>query len=638
MSRKTYIDNIPLKQAWDLFLDELESNGYFKFQKEVVPVLDAQNRVTFAAVYARRSSPHYVASAMDGIAVQASSTYAATETNPITLPTGAYLEVDTGDYVPRQYDSVIMIEEVDFTPDGARIIKPAVPWQHIRSVGEDLVAHDMLLPSHTLIGPYEVASLLAAAVSTVEVIKQPVVVIIPTGTELRDQGYEDMAPGEIVDSNSRMLAGLCWEWGAIPRRHPIVIDDKNLLKDAIVKIKDEADMIVVCSGSSAGREDYTSTIVENLGKLIVHGIATRPGKPAILGIVDGKPIIGVPGYPVSAQLIFNLFARPILYRKQSRIMAKPDIMECQISRKLASSMGVDEFVYVNVAPVKNVYKAYPLSRGAGITTSLVKADGFIQIKNGYEGLEAGESCQVILQRPRKIIEKTLIAIGSHDLTMDFLADLLWQQYRIRLVSNNTGSMGGIMSLKKQETHFSGIHLLDHSSGEYNITYLNKYLGGKWLLVNLVKRQQGLMVKKGNPLKIKNLKDLAQSDIRFINRQKGSGTRVLLDYLLHQQGINTTGINGYNREEYTHLAVAASVKNDACDAGLGIYASARALDLDFIPVAEERYDLCILPDLMPDNLINLLIDIIRSPQLATLINQAGGYNLDLTGQIMAESES
>lgn len=633
MQRKVYIENMPLEEAQQNWMTHLDGLGFYLPVSETIPAEAALYRLTSEAVYARRSSPHYQASAMDGIAVQAGDTFAANERNPVRLDIGRYMEVDTGDYINADFDAVIMIEDVNFVDGSAEIIKPAVPWQHIRSIGEDLVAQDMVLPSFTRIGPFELASLLTAAVSEVEVVKPPVVGIIPTGTELVDQGEVVMAPGEIVDSNSRMLSGLCQEWGALPLRHQIVVDDRDLLKEAILEIIDQVDMLVVCSGSSTGREDFTSTIIEELGELLIHGIAIRPGKPAILGVIQNKPVIGVPGYPISAQLVFSLFARPVLLKRQGLAPGKEEVLPALISRKLPSSMGVDEFIYVNCAPINGEYRAYPLNRGAGVTTSLVRADGFIQIERGSEGLEAGQACLVRMHRSRRVIDETLVCIGSHDMAIDILADLLQRRFQIRLISTNAGSMGGLMSLRRSETHLAGIHLLDTASGDYNLAYLQRYMpDANWKLYTLIHRQQGLIVKRHNPLDIQGLRDLLKPGLRFINRQKGSGTRVLLDHLLEREGISPEAIYGYNHEEYTHLAVAAAVKNDACDAGLGIYASARIMDLDFIPVAEERYELCMLPDLIDTYQMDCVLEIINSRDFQHRVMQLGGYNLEGCGTL------
>ena len=637
MKRKIYIENMPLEKATALFEQRLEEADCYHIKAEEITVSNSLGRITASPVYARRSSPHYISSAMDGIAVKASSTAGATEVNPVTLKADDFFEVDTGDYIPAQFDAVIMIEEVNFINETAQIIKAAVPWQHIRSVGEDIVTYDMLIPSFTRIGPYEVASLITAGVNTLNAIKKPIVGIIPTGTELVDRGSEEMAPGLIVESNSHMLKALCEEWGAVALRHEIVIDDREQIRRAIEEMTPQADIIIVCSGSSAGREDYTASLLEEMGELIVHGLAVRPGKPAILGLIEQKPFIGVPGYPVSADLIFGLFAKPLIYKMQGLLPPPMPELECNAARKMPSPMGVDDFINVSIVKIAERYHCFPLVKGAGITTSLVKSDGVLCIKRGMEGLQAGDNCIVTLRQPLNVIDESIITIGSHDLSIDILADILQKRYGLRLISINAGSMGGIFSLRRKETHFAGLHLLDYETGGYNVSYVQKYLsGGNWLLINLVKRDQGLIIQKNNPLNISSLKDLKNPQIRYINRQNGSGTRILLDYLLEKEDIRPQEINGYNREEYTHLAVAASIKNGASDTGLGIYSSARALNLDFIPITREQYDLCILPQLFSTVNLERLYTAILSDEFKDRIMAIGGYNLDSTGQIITSN--
>jgi len=628
---------MPLEKATALFEQRLEEADCYHIKAEEITVSNSLGRITASPVYARRSSPHYISSAMDGIAVKASSTAGATEVNPVTLKADDFFEVDTGDYIPAQFDAVIMIEEVNFINETAQIIKAAVPWQHIRSVGEDIVTYDMLIPSFTRIGPYEVASLITAGVNTLNAIKKPIVGIIPTGTELVDRGSEEMAPGLIVESNSHMLKALCEEWGAVALRHEIVIDDREQIRRAIEEMTPQADIIIVCSGSSAGREDYTASLLEEMGELIVHGLAVRPGKPAILGLIEQKPFIGVPGYPVSADLIFGLFAKPLIYKMQGLLPPPMPELECNAARKMPSPMGVDDFINVSIVKIAERYHCFPLVKGAGITTSLVKSDGVLCIKRGMEGLQAGDNCIVTLRQPLNVIDESIITIGSHDLSIDILADILQKRYGLRLISINAGSMGGIFSLRRKETHFAGLHLLDYETGGYNVSYVQKYLSGdNWLLINLVKRDQGLIIQKNNPLNISSLKDLKNPQIRYINRQNGSGTRILLDYLLEKEDIRPQEINGYNREEYTHLAVAASIKNGASDTGLGIYSSARALNLDFIPITREQYDLCILPQLFSTVNLERLYTAILSDEFKDRIMAIGGYNLDSTGQIITSN--
>lgn len=629
---------MPVENALELFLAELNKLNYFQIENEEIDLYDSLNRITSEAIFAKRSSPHYVASAMDGISVKAEDTVGASETQPLLLQQEQYFELDTGDYVPREWDAVIMIEDTNFIDSTVEIIKAAVPWQNIRSVGEDLVAQDMLLPALTRITAYELASMKTAGLSKVPVLKKPIVGIIPTGSELVENADLDMSPGKIVDTNSLMLSALCEEWGAYPIRHPIVPDDPELIKSAIESLSSQSDILIVCSGSSAGKEDYTSAIINDMGKILVHGLAVRPGKPAILGIIKDKPVIGVPGYPISAALIFNLFAQVLIYKKQGLEVPLAQELECKIIRKTASHMGVDEYIQVNVAKIKNDYLSFPLGRGAGICTSLVKTDGHILIKRGNEGIKAGEISTVYLSRPKSQIDNNLLCIGSHDMSIDILTDILQRKSSIRLLSSNVGSMGGIMSLQRNETHMAGIHLLDEESETYNIAFLKKFLlNTPWILVNLVKREQGLLVAKGNPLGIKGIKDLKEKNIRYLNRQRGAGTRILFDYLLEKAGISSDEIYGYQREEYTHLAIGAAIKNDAADAALGIYASARVMDLDFIPIVEEKYDLCLLTDNLNEDKINILIDCIKSHEFKQNLDRFGGYNLSCCGNILAEQK-
>ncbi len=636
MGRRVYIDNAPLEETLKSVVARWKELESMQVKSESIDVAESRGRITAEPVRAEKSSPHYPASAMDGIAVLSSDTAGANETAPVALKRSRqFAEVDTGDPVPPEFDSVIMIEDVNFMDDGsARIIAPAVPWQHVRSVGEDLIASQMIVPTAFPIGPYEIGAMLTAGVKRVKVARQPRVAIIPTGTEIVEPGKETMIPGEITESNSRMLGGLCEEWGALPIRCDIVVDDWNLLRKAVEQALEIADIVVVCSGSSAGREDYTAGVIAELGELLMHGLAVRPGKPAIAGIIKGKPVLGVPGYPVSAALIFELLGRPLVYGALGQGLPLPDTLEARLARKLPSHMGVDEFVHVSLAPAQGGYLAFPRNRGAGATSSLVQSDGVIVIPRGLEGFQPGEKVSVKLNRSRGIIDRTLLAIGSHDLALDYLGNLLWQKYGWRLASTNVGSMGGIMALKRHETHLAGIHLLDTGSGEYNVSYLKRYLPGENMqLINLVMREQGLMVQSGNPLGIRGLGDLVQPGVRFVNRQKGSGTRILLDYLLTEQGLDRSDINGYEREEFSHLSVAAAVENRNADAALGIYAGARALGLDFVPVVQERYDICVAMDMINEDALEALRAVIADPDFQRDIAAFGGYDLEKTGQVM-----
>ncbi|MBI4699048.1 MAG: molybdopterin biosynthesis protein, partial [Nitrospirae bacterium] len=307
---------------------------------------------------------------------------------------------------------------------------------------------------------------------------------------------------------------------------------------------------------------------------------------AILGWINNKPVLGVPGYPVSAYITYDLFAKPIISMWQGIEMKRPEIMKAKLSRQVASTLGVEEFLRVKVGKVGDNFIASPVSRGAGIIMSLVRADGFVRIPAMSEGLGAGAEVEVKLLRDREEISNTIVCIGSHDNALDILANFLKKKYpKYSLSSAHVGSMGGLIALKRGEAHIAGTHLLDEKTGEYNISYIKQLLpGDKIILINLIYRQQGLLVLKGNPKNIKGFEDLSREDITFINRQSGSGTRLLTDKYLKELKIEPRNIKGYDKEEFTHMGVASAVLSGVADTGLGILAASKALGLDFIHVA------------------------------------------------------
>lgn len=635
--RDVYLDNRPLEEALEGLLKHLEAKGSLKSgAPEEISTEEALGRITAEPIFARNSSPHYHASAMDGIAVDPALTFGASDANPKQIRLGEKaLVVDTGDPIPAGCDAVIMIEDVHFIEEEVfEITSAAAPWQHVRAIGEDVVATEMILPANHQIRPMDVGGILAGGVGRIKVHPKPRVALLPTGTELVQPGT-DLKAGDIVEYNTRVFGSLIRQWGGEPLRWPITVDDWDKLKDSILNAVEEADMVVINAGSSAGREDFTAELVRELGTVLTHGVAIKPGKPVILGEVKGKPVIGVPGYPVSAYLTMELFVRPIVYHKLGSVPPTPKTVEALVSRKMPSPMGVEEFIRVKMGQVGEKIIATPISRGAGVIMSLVRADGMLRVPRLSEGFRAGEPVQVELMRPLEEIRQTTVVIGSHDMSLDVLANHLRRSFpEASLSSANVGSLGGLSALKRGECHCAGTHLLDEETGDYNVSYVKRLLGDRpVVLVNLVYRQQGLMVAKGNPLNIQGLEDLAREGIHFINRQRGAGTRILLDYRLQQLGIDPDSIYGYNREEYTHMAVAAAVASGAADAALGIMAAANALDLDFVPVVEERYDLCIPGEYWETPYIKRLLEVIATPEFRQQVAALGGYDLRDCGGVM-----
>jgi putative molybdopterin biosynthesis protein len=513
-------------------------------------------------------------------------------------------------------------------------------------MGEDMVATELVLPANRPLTPVDIGAITGCGHTSVAVRRKPTVAIIPTGTEIvtAEQAVRDgVQPGDIIEYNSLMLAGQVREWGGDPFRLPVVPDDFEEIKRTVTSAAAGHDLVLIIAGSSAGSEDYTAPVIESLGEVLVHGVAVRPGHPVVLGMLDtgingpsadkrAVPVIGVPGYPVSCALTGELFVAPLLSRWLGYSVLKKPTLEAHITRKVHSAAGTEEFLRVTVGKVGRSTVAAPLSRGAGIIMSLVRADGIVRIPRLSEGLDSGDSVTVELYRDPSEIEKTIVHIGSHDLCLDLLAQFLAEKEH-RLTSTNAGSLGGLVSLRRGEAHLAGSHLLDPESGDYNVSYVRKYLPEtEVVLITFVHREQGFIIPRGNPKNIKGFEDLSREDIQVVNRQRGAGTRLLLDYHLEHLGISPESVPGYSREEYTHLAVAAAVSSGTADCGLGISAAAQALDLDFIPVAQERYELVIPRVFYETKLLNPLLESINSSRFKAEIEKLSGYDASHTGEV------
>ncbi|MDW7650390.1 MAG: molybdopterin biosynthesis protein [Bacillota bacterium] len=633
--RRRYLHNTAITEARSRFLDR----NWPAQPGETVAVPQAVGRVTAEAVFANISSPHYHAAAMDGVAVRAMDTVGASETAPKKLRLGERAHpVDTGNALPEGCDAVIMAEDLTEYGDEVEIIASVAPWQHVRPIGEDIVATEMLLPAGHRLSGVDAGALLAGGVTEVTVHKKARVTVIPTGNELVMPGTTPK-PGQIIEYNSTVFSSLVEEWGGQAVRHEIVRDDFAKIKEAVARAARQSDIVLINAGSSAGRRDYTADVVAALGEVLVHGVAVRPGKPSILGVVDGKPVIGVPGYPVSAIVALELFLKPLLYRLQGQAVPLRPKLEALFSRQITSALSAEEWVRVKVGRVGSRYVATPLPRGSGVITSLVRADGIVRIAQEKEGLKAGEPVDVELLRTLDNIDRTVVCIGSHDLTLDILGDILSRRYPgYSLSSAHVGSTGGIMALRRGEAHLAGVHLLDEKTGEYNLPFLKQFLPDvPVVLVTLIEREQGLMVAPGNPKGIHTIADLTRPDVAFINRQRGAGTRLLLDARLKEEGILPEAINGYGREEYNHLAVAAAVAAGSADTGLGVLAAAKALGLDFIPLARERYDLAIPQEHYNEDKMEKLLEVARSDEFKQAVNKLGGYHTERTGSVVRKGE-
>lgn len=653
-----YLLDIPLSEAQARIRSALEQADLWRVLGcETLPLTESLvGRVTAEPIWARLSSPHYHSAAMDGFAIRAEDSNGAMPTAPVTLMVGHQaVYVDTGDVLPDWANAVVPIEQVEALdergrpaahprkPFAIRLRAALTPWSHVRPMGEDIVATQLVIPAGHRLRPVDLGAIAACGHTHVKVARKPRVAILPTGDELVPIG-RDVKPGDIIEFNSLVLAAQVAQWGGEALRYPITPDDEALITQRVLEAAADSDLILLNAGSSAGSEDFSARVIEQLGKLIFHGVAVRPGHPVIFGMIhrvatNGKssevPIFGVPGYPVSAALTGEIFVEPLIALWTGREAHQPEVVEATITRKVTSPAGDEDYLRVVVGEVGGRVLAAPLSRGAGVITSLVRADGIVVIPSGVQGLEAGERVKVRLYHPSSVLSKTLFAIGSHDMTLDLLAQFLAER-GLRLVSANVGSLGGLVALRRGEAHLAGSHLLDPETGVYNVRYVRQYLPNEpVMIVHWVGREQGLIVRKGNPKGIQGLEDLTREDVRFVNRQRGAGTRVLLDYHLGRLGISPGQIRGYEQEEYTHLAVAAAVASGRADCGLGVTAAAHALELDFIPLFQELYDLVIPCKYLQDPRLQPIFDLMQSARFREAVARLPGYNVTQMGQIVQE---
>lgn len=615
--KNKFIDNKPIEEANKKYIESLSINQ----STEIISVKKALHRKTATPNYAKKPAPHYHSAAMDGIALKANITYGANEKNPVKLkPKIDFVYVNTGNPLPKNCDSVIMIEDVQELEDGSlEIYSAAYPWQHVRTVGEDFTQGELILPENHYVRPLDLSALLNAGIETISVFVKPKLGIIPTGNEITS-AITGLKKGEIIDTNTYLFEGLAIESGVIAKPYPIVKDSEELLREAVKKAVSENDIVIINAGSSAGSKDFTVDVIRELGEVIIHGVAVKPGKPTILGKINNKPVIGIPGYPVSAFFAFHIFVEPILGKMTGKTKEK-NYVQAKLASPVPSSLKHDEWLRVSLAKVGKQLIASPLHRGSGNTMSLVKADGIMLIPRQVEGYEAGAEIAVEIFKPERMFTKRLMAIGSHDVLLDDVSTAL------PLASTHVGSFGGILAMRKAQCHIAPIHFLN------NAEVVSKYFPNKKMaLISVVKRKQGLIIAKGNPLNIVGIEDLCKKDIQFINRQNGSGTRILLDDELKKRSLDVAEIDGYKHEVNTHMMIAVAVKSGVADAGLGVYSAANAMGLDFVPVASENYDFLCEESFLATEQCKQLISFLKGEEFRLFAEKRGGYDTSKAGNI------
>ncbi len=598
----------------------------------LLPLSQAVGRITARTVWALRSSPPFDASAMDGIAVRASDTTRARKSAPVLLPAGSYEVVDTGDPLPDRFDAVVMREHVGSAGGNAEIWAVVAPYENVRSTGEDVVAGELLLLGGHRLRAVDVAACGAAGMTDVLVRRKPVVAVLPTGDEIRPIGSH-LSTGQIYDTNSLMLAGLAEEAGCEAIVLPIEPDDPGRIGRAALEAATACDLLIIIAGASAGRDDYTAGVIEDLGVLAVHGVAVRPGHPVVLGVIDSTAVLGAPGYPVSAALSFELFAAPLLARLEGSVQAAQPRARARLARRISSPPGVDEWVRVRLGRIDGRLVATPLPRGAGVLSSLVRADGLLRVPAGAEGQDAGAEVEVRLLKDAGEIDNTIVVVGAGDAVLDLAASTLRARHAwLTLSVTEVGSTAGLEALRDGLCHMVGAHLFDPVSGAYSLSYLDHaFEGGDIAVVRLAVRQLGLIVAPGNPLGLSGIGDLARSGLRYINRQQGSGARAVVDYKLGVSGIGPGSVLGYEREARTRLAVAACVAAGGADCGLGVLADAVAYGLGFVPVRHEPFDLVLKVHSLEHPLLAPFFELMSSGAFQASVRALGGYDTSETGK-------
>ncbi len=633
LERKIYLKKQDVDMALKLYKDRLYEAGFFTPRTETLPTIKALGRVLAKSVYANKSVPTYNSAAMDGIFVRSCDTVGATKTNPKILTQGQFKFVNTGNVLEPPFDAVIMIENLHIVDDNhIQIFESVPPFHNIRLVGEDLCEKDMIFTRYHRLKAYDLSLLLASGVLEVEVIKKMNVLVIPTGDEVVPP-ESIVYDGLIPETNSTLIANYLKELDVTVHIHPPVQDCFESIVSVVSQAISCYDMVLINAGSSAGSFDYSYHVLSKLGQVIAHGLNIRPGKPTILALVNDKPVIGLPGYPGSCFVVLEQIVKPIVFEKYKTLPSNEGIVEAISTRRIFSSISEDEIIRVSLSKINDKYVFVPLKRGAATMEALTKMDGTVIVPKGTEVLDEGQKVIVKTCKSIEEIDKNILFVGSNDPLISILADLIKaKDFTLNLNIANVGSMGGLMAIAKGYAHIGGIHLLDLDCGEYNLPYVRKYLKN-FVLVKFIKRNQGLIVQKSNPKGIKALEDLTREDIRFVNRQKASGTRILLDYHLSKLGIDTSQISGYDDEEFTHINLALKIKKGLADAGLGIASVAQIMDLDFIPLFWEEYDLLVLPEFTKDYRFQLIMNLILSEEFRNSALTWQGYDLSDAGIVI-----
>lgn len=634
------LEGVPLEEALDRWTNELEFRELAQpTSSEQLDVVSAVGRITAEPVVAQRSWPHYYMAAVDGLAVKSTQTFGAVPEKPVSIKLGTDGNfVDTGSALPEGADAVVPLNEVQFINiEEVGIPTPSVPWRNVSPVGEDVHTSEVIVPRHHRIRCVHLGAMLRGGVQKVSVRSRPRVGIIPLGKNLVAPGKEPRV-GERVEALTPILSNLCRNAGAEPEVLDFVREEVEALHEALHSRLKSWDMLVVVSGRSHGTAVPAAWLAE-YGSLVLYGANIKPGHSVTLGVVDKVPVVALPGNAVSAYITYDLFVRTLIGRFLATIDS-PIQLSAVLAQQVVSPVGTDEFLRVYLADVGGRRIAVPISRGADNVTSLVRADGILHVPGDVDAIADGNRVEVSLMEPTARFDSNLLVMGTYDVAFYTLRNAMARRFpEVALQTANVGSRAGLEAIRKGYCHAAGLHLFDDETGTYNETFVRRLMHDiPLVLVNFFRRHMGFIVRKGNPKNVQTLTDLTRPDVTFVNRQHGSGTRVLIDHHLKKTGIDATAIKGYQTETFTHMSLAATVASGASDVGIGIATVARALDLDFIPFITEHLDLAIPRHHMQSFPVQSMLRTLRSRDFRAEIESLMHYDTELTGRVVYEGES
>ncbi len=623
-------------------LSKYEFTGF-----EEVAIEGALGRVLAEDVYSEVDVPSFDRAALDGYAVRAEDTFGADEDRPSSLkvigkaaaghpflgevgPNEA-VEVATGAPLPRGANAVVMEEYTSREGDELLVYRAVAPGDNVHGAGSDIRRGELVLPSGTMLTPRDIGALAAVGIKRVKVRRKPRIVIFSTGDELVSPG-ERLNFGRIYDVNQYTLANSVVEDGGEPVLGGILPDDESSMRESIRRGLDIGDLVLISGSTSVGAGDVIYRILDELGPpgVLVHGIAIHPGKPTIIAESNGKLIVGLPGYPTSSLTAYRTLISPLIRRWSGLPPVEESLtVEAMVAERIFGEKGRKDLLPVHVIKDED-YLVFPVPTGSEAITTLTRADGYIVMDEDQEILEEGERVTVYLYG--KEVVPDIAVMGSHCLGLEFLLKEL-RNMGLKIKSVYVGSTGGFKAIRHREADIAGVHALDPETGEYNVSLMDKFsLKGKAILVRGYVREQGIIVARGNPKGIKSVADFFREDVLIINRNKGSGTRIMIDLLLKREAesrgieFSPDKVRGYWTEAKSHNAVAAAIANGVADAGIGIRAVAELYGLDFIPLFKENYDFIIRKTSLDKDGVRDFLSLLKDDRVKEELSKIAGIEV------------